>query len=63
MSGWVRSSFCAGNGSCIEVRHLPIGVFMRSTRLLQMMGFTPDEWGAFVAGVKAGEFDAPPEHA
>jgi hypothetical protein len=54
------SSHCSG-GACVEVGRSPEGPVVvrdtkdpeRSTSLL----FTRDEWTAFVAGVKAGEFD------
>ena len=53
------SSFCS-LGSCVEVGRTPEGaVLVRDTkdRAQQALTFTPDEWTAFVAGVKAGEFD------
>ena len=54
------SSFCSGGG-CVEVGRLPGGTVTvrdakdpeRATALV----FTQDEWAAFVAGVKNGEFD------
>jgi hypothetical protein len=52
------SSFCSG-GACVEVGMLPRGAVAvrdskdRSSELI----FTADEWVAFVAGVKNGEFD------
>jgi len=59
--GWYKSSFCAGGGSCVEVRFTPGGdVAVRDTkdhggpRLM----FTSDEWTAFLAGVRDGQFDA-----
>ena len=61
---WVRSSFCGGNGSCVEVAAVPSRVVIRTTRFTQMhLGFTREEWETFVQGVKAGEFDALPEPA
>lgn len=53
------SSFCS-MGSCVEVGRSTDGVVLvRDTkdRGQQALAFTDDEWGAFVAGVKAGEFD------
>jgi uncharacterized protein YeaC (DUF1315 family) len=53
------SSFCS-LGTCVEVGRTPDGaVLVRDTkdRAQQALAFTPDEWTAFVAGVKAGEFD------
>lgn len=34
-----------------------IGVRDSKDRTKQTLNFTPDEWKAFIAGVKAGEFD------
>lgn len=57
---WRRAS-CAGNGSCIEIADLPDGgAAVRDGKLLQdspILVFTSDEWRAFLAGVKDGEFD------
>ena len=56
---WKRSSFCSTQ-SCLEVRRSENGqwVWIRTDDpLLGSVPVTPDEWAAFVAGVKAGEFD------
>jgi hypothetical protein len=53
------SSFCSF-GNCVEVGRTPDGVVLvRDTkdRAQDALTFTDDEWAAFVAGVKAGEFD------
>jgi Domain of unknown function (DUF397) len=52
------SSFC-NFGNCVEVGQLPSGsVAVRDTKDRERsLVFTPDEWTAFVAGVKNGEFD------
>ena len=53
------SSFCS-MGNCVEVGRTADGVVLvRDTkdRAQQALAFTDDEWAAFVAGVKAGEFD------
>jgi hypothetical protein len=57
---WVKSSLSLANGNCVEVASLPgheIGV--RNSRDAQgaMLRFTPDEWHAFLGGVRNGEFD------
>ncbi|WP_433038664.1 DUF397 domain-containing protein [Actinomycetospora sp. CA-053990] len=54
------SSFCS-EGSCVGVALEPDGVRVVDTKLGDSSGlrFTPAEWAAFVAGVKAGEFDLP----
>jgi hypothetical protein len=59
-SGWVKSSLSFANGNCVEVRALPGGqVEVRNSRFpdRDRLAFTPGEWEAFLAGVRAGEFD------
>lgn len=61
---WRKSSFSGGdNGNgCVEVAFLPTGeVAVRDTkdRTLPAHRYTAAEWDAFVAGVRAGEFDRP----
>jgi Domain of unknown function (DUF397) len=59
---WFTSSFSAA-GACVEVAVLPdrAGVAVRDSkdRSRPPHRYTNDEWKAFVAGVKAGEFDLP----
>jgi len=53
------SSYCSF-GNCVEVGRSPEGaVLVRDTkdRAQEALAFTDEEWAAFVAGVKAGEFD------
>ena len=52
------SSYCS-HGGCVEVGRTPEGaVLVRDTKdRVQQLAFTDEEWTAFVAGVKAGEFD------
>jgi hypothetical protein len=53
-----KSSF--SRTTCVEVAPLPDGaVSVRNTRARTgpTLEFTGDEWAAFVAGVKSGEFD------
>jgi predicted secreted Zn-dependent protease len=57
---WIKSSWSYANGNCVEVRALPGGkVEVRNSRIpgVQLPPFTPEEWAAFTAGVRAGEFD------
>lgn len=56
---WRKSSRSGSNGQCVEVRDRGDAVDMRDSKNPQRssLTFTPDEWAAFVAGVKAGEFD------
>jgi predicted secreted Zn-dependent protease len=57
---WVRSSECDA-GSCVEVLVDDNLIFVRSSEAGQLgpaaQFFTVLEWRAFIAGVKAGEFD------
>jgi hypothetical protein len=59
-NGSYRKSSFSGGGGCVEVRRLPDGrIALRDTkdRRLPPHHFTPTEWDAFLAGVRAGEFD------
>jgi hypothetical protein len=54
------SSFC-NRGSCVEVGRSSDGTFLvRDTKNREQgpLAFTREEWAAFVAGVKNGEFEA-----
>jgi hypothetical protein len=57
--GWVKSSESIGNGQCVEVA-LGAEISVRNSRHSEdgpVLRFTPDEWDAFIGGVKNGEFD------
>ena len=57
---WVKSSLSYSNGACVEVASLPggaIGVRSSRDRGGHVLRFTPDEWHAFLGGVRGGEFD------
>lgn len=58
---WRASSRCAGNGSCAEVAQPSTGrVAVRDGMNPQpdkIMIFTQEEWGGFLARIKAGQFD------
>jgi uncharacterized protein DUF397 len=58
---WRKSSFSGnGGGSCVEVGQDADGmILVRDTkdRSQPMHRYTPDEWRAFVAGARNGEFD------
>jgi Domain of unknown function (DUF397) len=57
---WVKSSLSFSNGNCVEVAALPgggIGVRNSRDRGGAVLAFTPDEWHAFLGGVRNGEFD------
>ncbi len=56
---WRTSTFSGGNGSCVEVAsNLPGIIAVRDSKDRQgpALVFTPDEWAAFLAGVRADEF-------
>jgi hypothetical protein len=57
---WRKASYSTGNGgNCVEVaRNLPGAVAVRDSKDPQgpALVFTPDEWQAFTAGVRGGQF-------
>jgi Domain of unknown function (DUF397) len=59
-SCWIKSSLSYANGNCVEVASLPGGeIGVRNSRDSggPVLKFTPDEWHAFLGGVRNGEFD------
>lgn len=59
-SYWVKSSLSYANGNCVQVADLPGGVIgIRDSKDVKgpVLSFTPDEWHAFLGGVRNGEFD------
>jgi hypothetical protein len=59
---WIKSSFSNGNGgnNCIEVRRSPMStnVLVRDSRHPDTwMAFSREDFAAFLAGAKTGEFD------
>jgi hypothetical protein len=58
---WVKSSLSFSNGNCVEVANLPGGhVGVRHSKHTEglVLRFTPDEWQAFLGGVRNGEFES-----
>jgi hypothetical protein len=55
---WLKSSFC-GSNSCVEVARHAETYFVRDGKDPKgpVLPFNVSEWAAFVAGVRAGEFD------
>jgi hypothetical protein len=57
---WRKSSFSGGNGgNCVEVaRNLPGIVAVRDSKDREgpALVFTPQQWCAFLDGVRSGEF-------
>jgi hypothetical protein len=57
---WIKSSLSFSCGNCVEVADLPGGgAAVRNSRDPDgaVLRFTPDEWTAFLGGVRLGEFD------
>jgi len=56
---WFKSS--ASDASCVEVSIAADNVRVRDTKNQRgpMLTFSHDEWQAFLAGVRLGEFDLP----
>ncbi len=58
---WVRSSFCGGAGSCVEIANLRDGARAvrdgKSPQTSPVLIFTGREWDSFISAVKVGEFD------
>ena len=57
---WIKSSLSYANGNCAEVSDLgngTVGVRNSRDRSGPVLRFTPNEWHAFIGGVKNGEFD------
>ena len=58
---WLRSSRCSADSpQCVDVAFLPDGsVAVRDSKRPDLIAhmFTADEWDAFIAGAKDGEFD------
>jgi hypothetical protein len=57
---WIKSSLSYANGNCVEVSELAEGAIgVRNSRDRQglVLRFTPEEWRAFLGGVRKGEFD------
>jgi hypothetical protein len=60
-SSWVKNSLSFANGNCVEVVNLPNGeIGVRDSKNSEgpVLRFTPDEWHAFLGGVRNGEFDS-----
>jgi hypothetical protein len=57
---WRKSQASGANG-CVEVADTADYVWVRDTKDREgpVLFFTRNEWTAFLAGVRAGEFDGP----
>jgi len=59
-SRWIKSSLSFCNGNCVQVASLADGqIGVRDSKNPEgtILRFTPDEWHAFLGGVRKGEFD------
>ncbi|MQA88555.1 MAG: DUF397 domain-containing protein [Streptosporangiales bacterium] len=57
-AAWFKSRFCGPYRECVEVTEVN-WVAMRHSRDPDgpVLWFTTEDWAAFLAGVRAGEFD------
>jgi hypothetical protein len=55
---WRRASYCASN-ECLEVARQDDLILLRDSKEASgsVLRYAPEEWLAFVRGIKAGEFD------
>lgn len=55
---WRKSSRC-DSASCVEVATFADAVAVRDSKVSDgpILWFSPEEWSAFVAGVRVGDFD------
>ncbi|WP_431774819.1 DUF397 domain-containing protein [Streptomyces cucumeris] len=59
-SMWVKSSYSAGNGACVEISSPVMGeIAVRDSKDPQgpTLGFAPTSWSSFVSDVRRGAFD------
>lgn len=57
---WVKSSYSAGNGACVEVASPVVDeVAVRDSKdpHSPILSFAPGSWSAFVSDVRRGAFD------
>ena len=61
---WVKSTH-SGSYGCVEVAFADgqVGVRDSKDRSGPMLVFTANEWEAFIAGVREGQFELPPLNA
>jgi hypothetical protein len=56
---WRKSSRSSANGACVEITDTGTVIAVRDSKDSSgpVLVFRPDEWRAFAAGIKAGDFD------
>lgn len=59
---WRKASACSYTSTCVEVAETATEILVRDGKDPEgaVLSFTRDEWDAFLAGVRNGEFDSPP---
>ena len=60
VSPWTKSSLSHANGNCVEITDLSDGqVGMRHSKNAagSVLSFPPQEWQAFLGGIRNGEFN------
>jgi hypothetical protein len=57
---WRKSTRSGSNGQCTEVKDTGADVLVRDSKnpTGAVLSFNREEWGAFLDGVRTGEFDA-----
>jgi hypothetical protein len=57
---WVKSSYSYAHGNCVEVQREDSSVSVRDSKEPSgpVLNFTRDQWAAFIAGCRAGEFSS-----
>jgi len=55
---WRKSSYSTGQGNCVEVATEAERTSVRDSKDREgpVLAFAPEEWAAFIAGVRSGEF-------
>jgi hypothetical protein len=54
--GWTRAKGCESN-TCVEVARLDDKFLVKDSKTHLFLVFGLEEWNAFVAGIRAGDFD------
>lgn len=59
---WRKAMASNNNGACVEARFADEQVQVRDSKAEgrgPILGFAPDAWAGFLAGIRAGELDRP----
>ncbi len=57
---WIKSSYSANEGECVEVATMPNGTAVRDSKDPSgpVLRFSDDAWRAFIRGAKSVEYDS-----